>query len=87
MLKISGHDILNLGVPQGPRVGWILKSLLEEVIDDPEKNDRDYLIKRAQELKDLPDEELKNLAMAGEEKIESLEKQKEEEIKKKYYVK
>jgi tRNA nucleotidyltransferase (CCA-adding enzyme) len=87
MLKISGHDILNLGVPQGPRVGWILKALLEEVIDDPEKNERDYLLKRAQELKDLPDEELKNLAMAGEEKIESLEKQKEEEIKKKYYVK
>jgi poly(A) polymerase/tRNA nucleotidyltransferase (CCA-adding enzyme) len=87
MLKISGHDILNLGVPQGPRVGWILKALLEEVIDDPNKNERDYLIKRAQELKDLPDEELKKLALAGEEKIESLEKQKEEEIKKKYYVK
>jgi len=87
MLKISGHDILNLGVPQGPRVGWILKALLEEVIDDPNKNNRDYLIKRAQELKDLPDEELKKLAMAGEEKIESIEKQKEEEIKKKYYVK
>jgi tRNA nucleotidyltransferase (CCA-adding enzyme) len=87
MLKINGNDILNLGVPQGPRVGWILKALLEEVIDDPNKNDRDYLLKRAKELKDLPDEELKNLAMAGEEKIESLEKQKEEEIKKKYYVK
>jgi tRNA nucleotidyltransferase (CCA-adding enzyme) len=87
MLKINGNDILNLGVPQGPRVGWILKALLEEVIDDPKKNDRDYLLKRAKELKDLPDEELKKLAMAGEEKIESLEKQKEEEIKKKYYVK
>jgi poly(A) polymerase/tRNA nucleotidyltransferase (CCA-adding enzyme) len=87
MLKISGNDILNLGVPQGPRIGWILKALLEEVIDDPEKNDRDYLLQRAQELKDLPDEELKKLAMSGEEKIESLEKQKEEEIKKKYYVK
>jgi poly(A) polymerase/tRNA nucleotidyltransferase (CCA-adding enzyme) len=86
MLKISGHDILSLGIPQGPRVGWILKALLEEVIDDPNKNDRDYLIKKAKELKDLPDEELKKLAMAGEEKIESLEKQKEEEIKKKYYV-
>jgi len=87
MLKISGHDILNMGVLQGPKIGWILKILLEEVIDDPKKNDRDYLLKRAQELKDLPDEELKKLAMAGEEKIESIEKQKEEEIKKKYYVK
>jgi tRNA nucleotidyltransferase (CCA-adding enzyme) len=87
MLKISGHDILNLGVSQGPRVGWILKALLEEVIDNPEKNDRDYLLKRAKELKDLSDEELQKLAMAGEEKIETIEKQKEEEIKKKYYVK
>jgi len=87
MLKINGHDILNLGVPQGPKVGWILKALLEEVIDDPNKNNRDYLLKRAEELKDLPDEELRNLALAGEEKIETIQREKEEEIKKKYYVK
>jgi poly(A) polymerase/tRNA nucleotidyltransferase (CCA-adding enzyme) len=59
MLKINGYQIMNLGVPQGPKVGWIFKALLEEVIDDPQKNNEEYLIKRAKELKDLPDEELK----------------------------
>jgi len=87
MLKINGNDILSLGISQGPKVGWILKILLEEVIDDPKKNNHNYLVKRAKELKDLSDEELKKLSMSGEEKIESIEKQKEEEIKKKYYVK
>jgi poly(A) polymerase/tRNA nucleotidyltransferase (CCA-adding enzyme) len=87
ILKISGNDIINLGVPQGPKIGWILKALLEEIIDEPQKNNKKYLIERAKELKDLSEEELKKLAYQGEEKIEFIEKQKEEEIKKKYYVK
>lgn len=87
MLKINGYDILNLGVPQGPKVGWILKALLEEVIDDPQKNNREYLLKRAEELKNLPEEELKTLALASEEKIEQIEKKVEEDLKKKYYLK
>ncbi|GIW67571.1 MAG: HDIG domain-containing protein [Candidatus Parcubacteria bacterium] len=86
MLNINGYDLLNLGVPHGPKIGWILKALLEEVIDDPTKNNKEYLIERAKELKDLPDEKLKELALIGEEKIESIERQKEEEIKKKYKV-
>ncbi len=87
MLKINGYDILNLGVPQGPKVGWILKALLEEVIEDPSKNEHEYLIKRAKELKELPDEELKKLAFIGEEKVKKIEEEKIEELKKKYWVK
>lgn len=86
MLKINGYDIMNLGVQQGPKVGWILKALLEEVIENPSKNERDYLLKRAKELSQLSDEELKKLSLEGEEKIEKIEKEKEEEIRKKYYV-
>ncbi len=86
MLKINGYDILNLGVPQGPKVGYILKILLDEVIEDPKRNEREYLIQRASELKNLSDEELKKLAEEGEEKIKKIEKEKEEEIRKKYGV-
>jgi hypothetical protein len=86
MLKINGYDILNLGVPQGPKVGYILKILLDEVIEDPKRNEREYLIQRASELKNLSDEELKKLAEEGEEKIKKIEKEKEEEIKRKYGV-
>ena len=86
MLAINGYDILNLGVPQGPKIGYLLKILLEEVINDPEKNKKEYLIERVKELKDLSEEELKKLAEEVEETIEKIEKAKEEEIRKKYYV-
>lgn len=87
MLKINGNDIISLGIPQGPKVGWILKALLEEVIDDPSKNKREYLLKKAEKIKSLPDDELKKLALITEEKIEEEIKKQEEEIKKKYYIK
>ena len=86
MLKINGYDLMNLGISQGPKIGWILKALLEEVIEDPSKNEREYLLERAKKLMKLSDEELKNLAYQSEEKIEAEERKKEEEIKKKYNV-
>jgi poly(A) polymerase/tRNA nucleotidyltransferase (CCA-adding enzyme) len=86
-LKINGNDLINLGIPQGPKIGWILKILLEEIIDNPSKNTKEYLIQRAKELIKLKDEELENLALEGEKKIEELEKEAEEKIKKKFYIK
>jgi len=86
MLKINGYDILNSGVSQGPRVGYILKILLDEVIEDPSKNEREYLLQRIEELKNLNEEELKKMSEEGEEKIKKIEKEKEEEIKRKYGV-
>ena len=43
-LKITGQDILDLGCKPGPRVGELLQEALEEVLDAPEKNNREYLI-------------------------------------------
>ena len=39
-----------LGVSPGPDMGRILKELLETVIEDPEKNDRDELLKLAKQM-------------------------------------
>lgn len=51
-LAISGHDVMTtLNIPAGPQVGQILNELFEEVLDDPDKNNREYLLNR---LKDLP---------------------------------
>jgi tRNA nucleotidyltransferase (CCA-adding enzyme) len=45
-LAIGGEDVMReLGIPPGPRVGEILTSLLERVIDDPELNSRETLIR------------------------------------------
>lgn len=50
-LKVSGNDVMEiLNVKGGPIVGEILGKLFEEVLEDSEKNDREYLVKRMKEL-------------------------------------
>lgn len=50
-LVITGSDVIKAGVPAGPGVGAVLKALLEEVLDDPTKNNKDYLLSRIDSLK------------------------------------
>ena len=50
-LAITGSDVIKAGVPAGPGVGAVLKALLEEVLDDPAKNNKDYLLSRIDSLK------------------------------------
>jgi len=49
-LAISGDDLLELGVDQGPSVGVLLDELHALVLEDPEINQRDDLLQRAREL-------------------------------------
>ena len=87
MLAINGDDIMALlDLPQSMRVGWILHSLLEEVLDDPKKNNKEYLTKRAQELNELSDEELKAIMAKAKEKEKEAEEEIEQEIKRRYKV-
>lgn len=87
MLKVNGKDVMEvLKIEPGPKVGYILNALLEEVIDDPVKNDKDYLLKRMQELSQLPISELIKLAEAGKEKLEEERGKEESIIKDKFYV-
>lgn len=62
MLEIDGHDVMKLlNLKPGPKVGEILNVLLEEIIDDPVKNRREYLEGRAQVLgKSMPRDFLNN---------------------------
>ena len=43
-LAIGGNDILALGVSPGPKVGEILKQLVELIIEDPTQNERETLL-------------------------------------------
>ncbi len=43
-LAVTGDDLLAHGVRPGPDVGAMLDRLLGEVLDDPAKNTRDYLL-------------------------------------------
>jgi hypothetical protein len=50
-LAVDGHDVMEeAGLSPGPLVGSILEELLEEVLDEPEKNTREYLLERIAEL-------------------------------------
>ena len=50
-LKINGRDLIGMGVKPGPQLGQILNALLEEVLDEPTRNDEVWLKNRAQEIK------------------------------------
>jgi poly(A) polymerase/tRNA nucleotidyltransferase (CCA-adding enzyme) len=87
MLKINGEDVMKiLNITPSPKVGWILSILLEEVIDNPEKNKRESLEKRLDDLGKLSDIELEKMAKQAREKKEEFEKGIETEMKEKYYV-
>ena len=45
-LAVTGDDLLAAGVRPGPDVGAALERLLAEVIEDPTRNTRDYLLSR-----------------------------------------
>ncbi len=76
-----------LNIAPGPRIGYVLNALLEEVIDEPKLNTREYLVKKMKQLHRLGDAELIKLAQAGKEKLEGEEEKIDESIKGKYYVK
>jgi tRNA nucleotidyltransferase (CCA-adding enzyme) len=79
MLKTDGSRIMEMfHVNPGPKIGWTLNALLEEILDDPERNTEEYLDKRTKELLDMPEEELKKLGEEGKLRKESAES---EEIK------
>lgn len=42
-LALTGKDLMELGVPQGKQVGAVLNQLLEDVLEDPAHNTREYL--------------------------------------------
>lgn len=50
-LAIGGEDLRKLGLEPGPAMGAALRALLEEVLTDPARNTRDYLLSRAAELR------------------------------------
>ena len=45
-LAVNGSDLIALGVKPGREVGAILAKMLEEVLNNPEHNDKEYLVKR-----------------------------------------
>ena len=50
-LAVKGKDLMDAGIPAGPLMGEILKALLEDVLENPEHNEKGFLLQKAVELK------------------------------------
>jgi tRNA nucleotidyltransferase (CCA-adding enzyme) len=48
-LAVDGSDLLQLGYREGPKLGGVLSGLLDDVVADPSRNRRDWLLERAKD--------------------------------------
>jgi poly(A) polymerase/tRNA nucleotidyltransferase (CCA-adding enzyme) len=88
MLKINGEDVIReTGERPGPKIGYILHALLEEVLENPDLNNKEFLVKRVKELVSLSEQELKKLGESGKEAKENREEEELSKIRKKHGVK
>ena len=88
MLKTDGKRIMDVTQETaGPKIGYILHALFDEVLDNPEKNTEEYLDNRARELMKLSIDELKVLGEAGKGEMEEKNKEMVKEIRKQFRVK
>ncbi len=87
MLKINGNDLMKLlDIKPGPKIGQILDILLGYVLDDPKKNDKEFLEKEAKILGKLSDKELAKMAEKSKQERMRIETKKDEMTKAKYWV-
>jgi hypothetical protein len=87
MLKTDGKKIMEiLSIAPGPKIGNILNSLLEEVLEDPKLNTEEYLNKRTVKLSKMSDIKLKELGDKGKIKKENEEEKEIKEIRGKHHV-
>lgn len=74
MLKINGEQIMSVThETPGPKIGFVLHALLDEVLENPELNNFEYLANKSKELILLDLNELKSMAEKGKTKKEEVE--------------
>ncbi len=49
-LKVTGQDLIEIGIPKGKQIGYVLSELLKMTIDDPGMNEREILIDIAKKI-------------------------------------
>jgi len=87
-LKVDGAYLIEtLHMKPGPRMGWILHALLEEVLDNPALNTVEQLHERVLDLDELTDADLKKLGEKGKEQKESANDAEIGQLRKKHGVK
>ncbi len=87
MLKINGTEVgAILEINPGPKVGHILHILLEDVLENPEHNSKEYLEERTRALGKLPEDELQTLGQKSKKIKDEEGERRVRKIRKKYWV-
>jgi tRNA nucleotidyltransferase/poly(A) polymerase len=87
MLNIDGKGIMTVTQETpGPRIGWMLHAVLEEVLDDPQKNTNEYLTARILELAKEDSATLETLGTKGRVRKEEEDAKEIQELRKKNNV-
>ena len=88
MLKTDGNHIMEkFHAKPGPKIGFVLNALLEEVLDNADLNTEEYLDKRTDELLEMSEESLRKLGEAGKRRRDAEESDEMGHILEKYHVK
>lgn len=88
MLKTNGERIMIVTQETaGPRIGYILHALFNEVLENPGVNTQDYLDKRAKDLAKLGTDDLKDLGEEGKDIMDIKNKEKVKKIRTQFKVK
>lgn len=87
MIKLDGRKIMELtGEKPGPKIGFILRILLEEVLKNPKLNTEVYLENRAKELQKLDENTLRSFDKKARKKAIEEERREIGDIHKKHFV-
>ena len=87
MLKIDGNRIMEVThETAGPKIGYTLHALLEEVLEDPKKNTTEYLEQKAVLHMKQDIETLKKLGETGKNMKENKQREEIKKIKRKFKV-
>jgi len=87
MLKIDGNKLMKVTREKpGPKIGAVLSVLLEEVLEDPQKNNEKYLEDKALVLSKMSFNELRALSENAKKKSSEIEEGNIKDIRKKHWV-
>jgi poly(A) polymerase/tRNA nucleotidyltransferase (CCA-adding enzyme) len=74
----------DLKLDPGPKIGALLDCLLAQVIENPDLNNKDYLLQRA---KELAEDSLEELRIKAKELISEKREEEDTKLKNNFYVK
>ena len=87
MLKVDGYKVMELlNIKPGPKIGHILNILLDEVLDDPQKNTEKYLGEKIIVLSGESQEKLEKMFQNAQNKTQAVAEEEFKEIKERYRV-